>query len=70
MKKGDLIEILGIGGVFLEGLIIGEVIDIELDFYGLMKVVYVKFVVDFIDLNNVIVVNCDVLIVDIEEEGL
>nr|WGD91566.1 rod shape-determining protein MreC [Bacillus subtilis] len=69
VKKGDLIETSGTGGVFPEGLTIGEVTDIESDSYGLTKVAYVKPAADLTDLNNVIVVNRDVPTVDTEEEG-
>ncbi|ADP33286.1 rod shape-determining protein MreC [Bacillus atrophaeus] len=69
VKKGDLVETSGTGGVFPEGLTVGEVTEVEPDAYGLTKIAHVKPAADIYDLNNVIVVKRDVPAVDSEEEG-
>lgn len=57
VKKGDLVETSGTGGVFPQGLTVGEVTDVESDAYGLTKIAYVKPAADLYDLDHVIVVN-------------
>jgi rod shape-determining protein MreC len=55
VKKQKVIT-SGLGGVFPEGLVIGEVIGEKPDDYGLTKTVFVKPLADFYDINNVMVV--------------
>ncbi len=50
-------ETSGTGGVFPQGLTVGEVTDVESDAYGLTKIAYVKPAADLYDLDHVIVVN-------------
>jgi len=74
VKKGDLVETSGAGGVFPKGLTIGKVTEVEPDSYGLTKIAYVEPAADMYNLDNVIVVDrtldtVDVNKMDDEEEG-
>ncbi|OKS81690.1 rod shape-determining protein MreC [Bacillus licheniformis] len=74
VKKGDLVETSGAGGVFPKGLTIGKVTEVEPDSYGLTKIAYVEPAADMYNLDNVIVVDrtldtVDVDKMDDEEEG-
>lgn len=57
IKKGDIVQTSGTGGVMPPNLPIGEVIDVQPDSYGLIKIAYVKPAADFYDIGNVIVVD-------------
>ncbi|MCC9088080.1 rod shape-determining protein MreC [Bacillus sp. A015] len=57
VKKGDLVETSGAGGVFPQGLTIGKVSEIEPDHYGLTKIIYVEPAAELNNLDRVIVVN-------------
>jgi rod shape-determining protein MreC len=55
VKKQKVIT-SGLGGVFPEGLIIGEVIEAKPDDYGLTQTVLVKPLADFYDINNIMII--------------
>ncbi|ALC81853.1 MULTISPECIES: rod shape-determining protein MreC [Bacillus] len=57
IKKGDIVQTSGTGGVMPPNLPIGEVIDVQPDSYGLTKIAYVKPAADFYDIGNVTVVD-------------
>ncbi|PAE17221.1 rod shape-determining protein MreC [Virgibacillus sp. 7505] len=57
VKKGSTVLSSGLGGVFPEGLPIGEVDSVELDQYGLSQTVHVKPTADLYDIEKVIVVD-------------
>ncbi|SDD15938.1 rod shape-determining protein MreC [Terribacillus halophilus] len=57
VKEGSLVTSSGKGGVFPEGLQIGEVDSVELDQYGLSQTVRVKPTADLYDIDKVIVVD-------------
>jgi rod shape-determining protein MreC len=45
----------GYGGVFPEGLVIGQIVDVTSDEYGLTQTAYVKPAADLNDVDNVMV---------------
>ncbi|MFP7477924.1 rod shape-determining protein MreC [Terribacillus saccharophilus] len=57
VKKGSLVTSSGLGGVFPEGLSIGEVDSVELDEYGLSQTVHVKPTADLYDIDKVLVID-------------
>lgn len=57
IEKGDLVMSSGKGGVFPEGLLIGQVEDVMPDAYGLTSTALVTPAADMYDVNNVIVVD-------------
>ncbi|WP_066063808.1 rod shape-determining protein MreC [Neobacillus soli] len=56
IEKGQKVITSGLGGVFPQGLMIGKVVDVKPDQYGLNQAAYVKPGADFYDINNVIVI--------------
>lgn len=69
IKKGDIVQTSGTGGVMPPDLPIGEVIDVQPDSYGLIKIAYVKPAADFYDITNVIVVDRTVDTADPNEQS-
>ena len=57
LKEDDLVVSSNLGGLFPDGLPIGEIKEIEPDQYGLTKTAYVKPAADLFDLKQVIVVD-------------
>lgn len=57
IEEGDLVVSSNLGGLFPDGLPIGEIEEIVPDQYGLTQTAYVKLSADLFDLNKVIVVN-------------
>ncbi|WP_028402945.1 rod shape-determining protein MreC [Ectobacillus panaciterrae] len=55
IKKDQVVVTSGLGGIFPEGLVIGTVIDVTPDDYGLTQTAYVKPAADLNDINNVMV---------------
>jgi rod shape-determining protein MreC len=57
IEKGQTVITSGLGGVFPKGLMIGKVVDVKPDQYGLNQTALVKPGADFYDIENVIVIN-------------
>lgn len=55
VKKDQIIVTSGLGGVFPDGLVIGKIVDVTPDDYGLTQTAYVKPEADFNNIDNVIV---------------
>ncbi|RBW71595.1 rod shape-determining protein MreC [Bacillus taeanensis] len=56
IKEGAAIVTSGLGGVFPKGLIIGEVVEVKNDDYGLTKSAYVKPAANLYNIDHVMVV--------------
>lgn len=56
IKKGQTVITSGLGGIFPSGLLIGKIIDVKPDQYGLNQTAYVKPGANFYDIQNVIVI--------------
>ncbi|MDP4084561.1 MAG: rod shape-determining protein MreC [Bacillota bacterium] len=56
LKKGQTVITSGLGGVFPSGLLIGKIVDVKPDQYGLNQTAYVKPGANFYDIQNVIVI--------------
>ncbi|GLH64787.1 MULTISPECIES: rod shape-determining protein MreC [Bacillaceae] len=56
IKKKQKVLTSGLGGIFPKGLVIGEVMEVVPDQYGLTKMVYVKPAANFYDIDDVIIV--------------
>jgi rod shape-determining protein MreC len=56
VEKGQTVVTSGLGGVFPKGLMIGKVVDVKPDQYGLNQTALVKPGADFYDIENVIVI--------------
>lgn len=57
VKEGDKVVSSGLGGVFPENLLIGEITEVLPDEYGLTKTAYVKPAANFYDVDHVIIVD-------------
>ncbi|WP_110111488.1 rod shape-determining protein MreC [Bacillus sp. CGMCC 1.16541] len=72
IKEKQLVITSGLGGVFPDGLPIGEIIEIEPDEHGLTQKAYVKPAADLYDLDHVIIATrtetADTLLTEEEEE--
>ncbi|HYK74636.1 MAG TPA: rod shape-determining protein MreC [Pseudoneobacillus sp.] len=67
IKKGQNVVTSGLGGVFPEGLVIGKVVDVVPDQYGLNLTAYVKPGANFYDIENVMVINRTMVQPDVSE---
>lgn len=56
VSKGQTVITSGLGGVFPKGLLIGKVVKVQPDQYGLNQTAYVKPGSDFYDIENVLVI--------------
>ncbi|MCG1022193.1 rod shape-determining protein MreC [Sutcliffiella horikoshii] len=56
VKEGETVLSSGLGGVFPEGLMIGEVTEVVADEYGLTQMAYVKPAADFYNITQVMIV--------------
>ncbi|NRD75992.1 rod shape-determining protein MreC [Bacillus sp. BRMEA1] len=56
IEKGQTVITSGLGGIFPQGLVIGKVVDVKPDQYGLNQTALVKPGADFYDIQNVIVI--------------
>ncbi len=59
VKKGSNVITSGLGGVFPSGLVIGKVVEVKPDQYGLTQTAYVEPSADFYDLEHVMVIERD-----------
>ncbi|CAH0306603.1 Cell shape-determining protein MreC [Peribacillus simplex] len=69
IKKNSLVITSGYGGIFPKGLLIGKVVDVKVDQYGLNQTAYIEPSTDFYDINNVMVVQREVDGLPKESEG-
>ncbi|MFB5282206.1 rod shape-determining protein MreC [Peribacillus sp. Hz7] len=60
VKKGSYVVTSGYGGVFPKGLLIGKVVDVKVNQYGLNQTAYLEPSTDFYDISDVIVVKRNV----------
>ncbi|RAK21389.1 rod shape-determining protein MreC [Anoxybacillus vitaminiphilus] len=67
IKEKQKVLTSGLGGVFPKGLVIGEVLEVEPDEYGLTQMAYVKPYANFYDIDDVIIAKRK--IDDPKEEG-
>jgi rod shape-determining protein MreC len=66
LEEGELVVSSGMGGVFPAGLVIGSVIEVVSDQYGLTRTALIEPAADMYDINNVVIV--DRALLDGEEE--
>ncbi|MFJ7637405.1 rod shape-determining protein MreC [Peribacillus sp. NPDC097206] len=69
IKKNSTVITSGYGGIFPKGLLIGKVVDVKVDQYGLNQTAYIEPSTDFYDINNVMVVKREVEGAEEEIEG-
>ncbi|AOH55940.1 rod shape-determining protein MreC [Peribacillus muralis] len=69
IKKGSTVITSGYGGIFPKGLLIGKVVDVKVDQYGLNQTAYIEPATDLYDINNVMVVQREVGGVADESDG-
>lgn len=55
IKKGQLIQSSGLGGIFPKGILIGEITEVTTDDFGLTKMAYVKPSAEFALLDHVMI---------------
>ncbi|MDX8289997.1 rod shape-determining protein MreC [Metabacillus indicus] len=73
IEKGQKVVTSGSSGIFPEGLVIGEVLEVEPDSYGLSQMAYIKPEADLYDIDRVFVTDrvketIDITNMDPEEE--
>ena len=56
VEKDQNVLTSGLGGVFPEGLVIGQVVEVVPDEFGLTKIAYIKPAANFYDIDHVIIV--------------
>lgn len=66
IEEGDLVTSSGLGGVFPQGLVIGEVVEIVPDEYGLTMNAYIKPAANFYGLDYVFVIERSSTVLDKE----
>jgi rod shape-determining protein MreC len=66
VEEGQTVLTSGLGGIFPEGLIIGEVTEVVADEYGLTQMAYIKPAANFYDINQVMVVKRTLISADDE----
>ncbi|WP_242219942.1 rod shape-determining protein MreC [Bacillus cereus group sp. BfR-BA-01380] len=55
VEKDQTVVTSGLGGVFPDGLVIGQIVEVTADEYGLTQTAYIKPAADLNDVNNVMV---------------
>ncbi|MEI4829460.1 rod shape-determining protein MreC [Bacillus sp. FJAT-53711] len=65
VEKDQMVVTSGYGGVFPEGLVIGQIVDVTSDEYGLTQTAYVKPAADLNDVDNVMVAKREMPTVDL-----
>ncbi|CAG9619499.1 rod shape-determining protein MreC [Sutcliffiella rhizosphaerae] len=56
VQEGEVVLSSGLGGVFPEGLMIGEITEVVADEYGLTQMAYVKPAADFYNISQVMII--------------
>ncbi|WML45544.1 rod shape-determining protein MreC [Neobacillus sp. PS3-40] len=69
VKKGQTVITSGLGGVFPPGLLIGKVVEVKPDQYGLNQTAYVDPGADFYDIEKVLVIKRTGVQADMSEIG-
>lgn len=67
VEKDQNVVTSGLGGVFPKGLVVGKVVEVVPDEYGLNQTAYIKPGADFYDLENVMVVTRGMVKPELEE---
>ncbi len=67
-KEGELVISSGLGGIFPNGILIGEITEITTDDFGLTKMAYIKPAADFSMLQDVMIAKRNVITIDEHEE--
>ncbi|WP_243386169.1 rod shape-determining protein MreC [Bacillus kexueae] len=67
IKEGDGVTTSGLGGIFPEGLPIGEVLKVEPDAYGLSKIAFIQPAADFYDIEHVMFIKREMPTIHSEE---
>ncbi|MFJ7727101.1 rod shape-determining protein MreC [Neobacillus sp. NPDC097160] len=67
IEKDQTVITSGLGGIFPEGLMIGKVVEVKQDQYGLNQTALVKPGADFYDIKNVIITKTNMIPVDAAE---
>lgn len=70
IKKGQTVITSGLGGVFPPGLLIGKVVNVKTDQYGLNQTAFVKPGADFYDIKNVLVIKNNKTLPSASEMGV
>ncbi|MEI4800110.1 rod shape-determining protein MreC [Bacillus sp. NPDC077411] len=65
VEKDQTVVTSGLGGVFPDGLVIGQIVEVTADEYGLTQTAYIKPAADLNDVNNVMVAKRTMPTVDI-----
>ncbi|MFZ7945551.1 MULTISPECIES: rod shape-determining protein MreC [Bacillaceae] len=68
IEKDQIVTTSGLGGIFPEGLLIGKVVEVKQDQYGLNLTALVKPGADFYDIKNVLITKTDMIPVDAAEK--
>ncbi|MFK9091302.1 rod shape-determining protein MreC [Bacillus salipaludis] len=68
IEKDQTVITSGLGGIFPEGLMIGKVVEVKQDQYGLNQTALVKPGADFYDIKNVIITKTNMIPVDAAEK--
>lgn len=61
VKEGEKVITSGLGGIFPKGLLIGEVVEVSTDDYGLTKLAYIRPAAEFTMLDHVVIAKRDPL---------
>lgn len=69
IKKGQTVITSGLGGVFPPGLLIGKIVDVKPDEYGLNQTAFVKPEADFYDIEKVLVIKKTIKQIDMSQIG-
>ncbi|PLT32400.1 rod shape-determining protein MreC [Bacillus sp. V5-8f] len=69
VQKNSNVITSGYGGIFPRGLVVGKVVDVKIDQYGLNQTAYIKPATDFYDIRNVMVVKRDIQAADEEQSA-
>ncbi|HDX9579169.1 rod shape-determining protein MreC [Bacillus cytotoxicus] len=67
VEKDQTVVTSGLGGVFPDGLVIGQIVEVTADEYGLTQTAYIKPAADLNDVNNVMVAKRTMPTVDLEK---